>query len=350
MPYFLNDGLTVYDVSMPRQSIDSALRVSEPNAPPVPVEIQRTDRKSLPRRLAATHRSKLPKIVWLTLAIIWGSTWLFIKLGLDAGLPPFTFAGIRFVIASIILLIIIIIRRRPLPTDWRDWVLIAGTGVLAFGLNYGLLFWGEGRTSSGLAAILQTIIPVFGLVLAHLHLPEERITLPKLVGVVLGIAGVAIIFSNQMETGGPSAFQGSVAIVVGAFGAAYSNVLVKSRGGKLDYAVLAGGQMVCGLVPLLIIGITFEGNPLKLHWTPLAVLSLFYLAIVGSVVAFLLYYWLVRHMEVTKTMLIALFTPLLAVSLGMIVRGEELTWRIVAGGACIMAGIGVIVLKKLKRA
>jgi drug/metabolite transporter (DMT)-like permease len=301
----------------------------------------------LPRRLAATHRSKLPVIVWLILAFIWGSTWLFIKLGLE-DLPPFTFAGIRFVIAALILSTIIVIRRRPLPKDWRDWVLIAGTGVLAFSINYGLLFWGENRTSSGLAAILQTIIPVFGLVLAHLHLPEERITLPKLFGVVLGIAGVAIIFSNQMETGGASAFQGSVAIVVGAFGAAYSNVLIKSRGGHLDYAVLAGGQMVCGLVPLLTIGILFEGNPLRLRWTPLALLSLFYLAIVGSAVAFLLYYWLVKHMEVTRTMLIALFTPLLAVSLGMIVRGEELTWRIAAGGACIMAGIGVIVLRRMK--
>jgi drug/metabolite transporter (DMT)-like permease len=300
--------------------------------------------------LAATHRSKLPKIVWMILALIWGSTWLFIKLGLDANLPPFTFAGIRFVIAATILLIIIAIRHRPLPNDWRDWVLIAGTGVLAFGMNYGLLFWGEHRTSSGLAAILQTIIPVFGLILAHLHLPEERITPAKLFGVALGIAGVAIIFSNQMETGGASAFHGSVAIVVGAFGAAYSNVLIKKRGGHLDYAVLAGGQMICGLIPLLIIGILFEGNPLKLHWTPLALLSLFYLAIVGSVVAFLLYYWLVRHMEVTKTMLIALFTPLLAVSLGMLVRGEELTWRIAAGGACIMAGIGVIVLRRMKKA
>ncbi len=287
-------------------------------------------------------------LVWLTLAMIWGSTWLFIKLGLE-DLPPFTFAGIRFVIAAIILLTIIIIRRRPLPKDWRDWALIAGTGFFAFSINYGLLFWGEQRTSSGLAAILQTIIPVFGLVLAHLHLPEERITWQKFIGVVLGIGGVAIILSNQMETEGPSAFRGSVAIVVGAFCAAYSNVLIKSRGGKLDYAVLAGGQMIFGLIPLLIIGITFEGNPFKLHWTPLALLSLFYLAVVGSAIAFLLYYWLVRHMEVTKTMLIALFTPLLAVSLGMLVRGEQLTWRIAAGGACIMAGIGVIVLRRMKR-
>jgi drug/metabolite transporter (DMT)-like permease len=227
--------------------------------------------------------------------------------------------------------------------------LIAGTGFLTFTINYGLLFWGEQRTSSGLAAILQTIIPVFGLVLAHLHLPEERITWPKFVGVVLGIAGVALIFSNQMEMGGASAFQGSLAIVVGAFGSAYSNVLVKARGGRLDYAVLAAGQMIFGLVPLLIIGLIFEGNPLNLRWTPLALLSLFYLALVGSAVAFLLYYWLVRHMEVTKTMLIALVTPLIAVSLGMLVRGEELTWQIVVGGVCIMAGIGIIVLRKMKR-
>jgi drug/metabolite transporter (DMT)-like permease len=334
---------------MPRKRVESELDVIEPNAPPVPRAIQKAERQNLPRRLAATHYAKLPIIVWLILAMIWGSTWLFIKLGLE-DLPPFTFAGIRFVIAAIILLIIILIRRRPLPRRGQDWALIAGTGILAFSINYGLLFWGEQRTSSGLAAILQTIIPVFGLVLAHLHLPEERITWPKLVGVILGIAGVALIFSNQMAAGGPSAFQGSVAIVVGAFGAAYSNVLIKSRGGHLDYAVLAAGQMICGLVPLLIVGTAFEGNPFKLHWTPLAVLSLFYLAIVGSAIAFLLYYWLVRHMEVTKTMLIALFTPLLAVSLGMLVRGEQLTWRIAAGGACIMAGIGVIVLRKWKRA
>ena len=151
-----------------------------------------------------------------------------------------------------------------------------------------------------------------------------------------------------MEVGGASAFQGSVAIVVGAFGVAYSNVLIKARGGKLDYATLAAGQMICGLVPLLIVGISFEGNPLKLHWTPLALLSLFYLALVGSVVAFLLYYWLVRHMEVTKTMFISLVTPLIAVTLGMLVRGEELTWRIVVGGASIMAGIGVIAWRRMR--
>jgi drug/metabolite transporter (DMT)-like permease len=332
---------------MSQQTAERELDVAEPDVAPLSPEAQVVSTKSFTRRLATTHRSKLPIIVWLILCLIWGSTWLFIKLGLE-DLPPFTFAGIRFIIAALILCGIVLVRRRPLPKDWRDWVLIAGTGLMAFAINYGLLFWGEQRVSSGLAAILQTIIPVFGLVLAHLHLPQERITWPKLFGVVLGIAGVCLIFSNQMDVGGKSAFQGSVAIVVGAFAVAYSNVLIKARGGKLDYATLAAGQMICGLIPLLIVGISFEGNPLKLRWTPLALFSLFYLALVGSVVAFLFYYWLVRHMEVTKTMFISLVTPLIAVTLGMLVRGEELTWRIVVGGVSIMAGIGVIAWRRMR--
>jgi drug/metabolite transporter (DMT)-like permease len=294
------------------------------------------------------HRSKLPIIIWLVLSLIWGSTWLFIKLGLE-DLPPFTFAGIRFVIAAIILSIVIAIRRRPLPRAPRDWGLMAVTGLLAFSLNYGLLFWGEKRTTSGLAAILQTIIPVFGLVIAHLYLPEERITLRKMGGVVLGIIGVGLIFSNQFVAEGKSALWGSVAIVVGALGVAYSNVLVKARARHLDSAVLAAGQMVFGLIPLLLIGTIAEGNPLKLHWTPLALFSLFYLALVGSSIAFLLFYWLVRNMDVTKTMLISLVTPLIAVMLGMLVLNERLTWRIFLGGVVIISGIGLNIRRRILR-
>jgi drug/metabolite transporter (DMT)-like permease len=288
-----------------------------------------------------------PVIVWLILSLIWGSTWLFIKLGLQ-DLPPFTFAGVRFVIAASILLVVIAVRRMPLPRARRDWGLIALTGVMAFSVNYGLLFWGEHRTSSGLAAILQTIIPAFGLIIAHYYLPDERITLWKVCGIALGIAGVALIFSDQASVEGTSALAGSAAIVIGAFCVAYSNVLVKARARHIEPAVLAAGQMICGLVPLLLVGVTFEGNPFTFRWTPLALVSLLYLALVGSAIAFLLFYWLVRNMDVTKTMLIALVTPLFAVLLGLAVLGERLTWRTLAGGALIMSGIGVVVWRRLR--
>jgi drug/metabolite transporter (DMT)-like permease len=288
------------------------------------------------------------RLVWLLLCGIWGSTWLFIKLGLK-DLPPLTFAGIRFLIASTILFTIVAVRGVPLPRRLSDWSLLAITGILAFTLNYGLLFWGEQYISSGLAALLQSTIPAFGLVIAHFYLPGERMTSAKVFGVIMGVAGVGVIFSNQLSVAGSGALAGCAALVLGSVCAAYSNVLVKAKGKHLDLPILAASQMLCGLVPLLLVGIPREGNPFYFRWTPMAFVALFYLAIVGSVTAFLLYYWLIQNMDVTNTMLIALVTPVVAVTLGMLVLGEKLDWRTLAGGAMIMSGIGLIVIRGVRR-
>jgi drug/metabolite transporter (DMT)-like permease len=288
------------------------------------------------------------RIVWLILCGIWGSTWLFIKLGLE-DLPPLTFAGIRFVFASGILIAIILARGVRWPRQGSDWLVIAVVGLLQFSLNYGLVFWGERRIPSGLAAVLQSTFPAFGLVIAHFYLPDERITRKKVIGVLFGVAGVAIIFSDQLTIAGKGAFLGSIALVLSAFCGSYGNVLVKAYVTQIDPFVLAAGQMVCGFPPLLVVGIATEGNPFRFHWTPTAILALAYLVIVGSVIAFTLFYWLVRNMDVVNTMLIALVTPVVAVVLGMIVLHEQLNWRLFAGAACIISGIGFIVLRKRQK-
>jgi drug/metabolite transporter (DMT)-like permease len=289
------------------------------------------------------------RLVWLLLCCIWGSTWLFIKVGL-VDLPPITFAGIRFVIAAAILFFLIAFRKKSLPRESSDWSMLAITGILSFTLNYGLVFWGEQYISSGLASLLQATLPVFGLVIAHFFLPSERMTAAKVAGVLLGFAGVAVIFSNQLASPGRRAVAGSAALVLSAMCAACSNVLVKARGTNLDPTVIAAVQMFFGLIPLLVIGIPLEGNPFHYHWTPLAIICLFYLAIVGSVMAFVLYYWLMQNMDVTKTMLISLVTPVFAVLLGMLVLNEELNWRTFVGGAMIMFGISLIVLRRRREA
>src|SRR4029453_13909997 len=147
------------------------------------------------------------RLVWLLLCGIWGSTWLFIKVGL-ADLPPVTFAGIRVVIASSILFSLIAIRGKSLPRERSEWSLLATTGILSFTINYGAVFWGEQYISSGLASLLQATIPAFGLVIAHFYLPGERMTSAKILGVILGVVGVAVVFSSQLALSGPKALTG----------------------------------------------------------------------------------------------------------------------------------------------
>jgi len=281
-------------------------------------------------------------VVWVVLILIWGSTWIFIKLGLR-DLPPITFAGLRFLIAALVLWAIALSRGARLPRRGAEWRVLAWSGLIAIGLNYGLIFWGEVRITSGLAALLQATIPVFGLLIAHWYLPTERITWRKLLGVGIGLTGVAGIFYDELSIDGVAGLQGGLALLVSSLCVAYGNVLVKARLTQLDPSVLAGSQMVFGFVPLLAVGWWMEGSPFQLRWTPLAIGSLVYLSLIGSALAFLLYYWLVIRVEVTRTMLISLIIPVVALLVGNLTIGERLTSTILIGALAILVGISLIV-------
>lgn len=280
---------------------------------------------------------------WLGLCAIWGSTWLAIKIGLN-DLPPFLFAGLRFVVASGALFVACAVARVPVwPRAAGDWGFLAGTGVLTFFFNHGFLFWGEQFIPSGLAAVLQATIPGFGLLVAHWALPAEPLTARKVLGVLLGLAGVAWVFAHELHAGGADAAWGSAAVVFAAASVATGNVLVKRRGAHLPPASMAAWQMMFGFLPLLAVGCWREGSPLALRWTPAAVGCLVYLAIVGSAVAFYLYYWLTARMPVTNVMTVALVTPVMALILGWFALGETLSWRTAAGGGLVLLGTGLVV-------
>ncbi len=280
---------------------------------------------------------------WVALCLIWSSTWLAIKVGL-ADLPPISFCAIRFVIASGVLLLICA-GRFPFPRRLRDYWFLAFTGVLTFGVNYGLLFWGEQHVSSGLAAILQATIPTFGLIFAHFMLPTEPMRWERIAGAVLALGGVALICIKLLDFHGLMAFWGGIAIVIGAATVAYANVVIKARDTRFVPAVMAAWQMLFALVPLLLVGFWTEGNPLHFHWTRLAVGCLLYLALVGSVLAFLLFYWLLNRVAVTNLLTISLITPPLAVAFGWLVAGETLSRWSLLGAVLVLLGVALILSK-----
>lgn len=279
------------------------------------------------------------------LAFIWGTTWIFIKVGLGA-LPPLRFAAARFILSIAILFIIIKIQKIPLPTTAAQWRLIALTGILQFSINYSTVFWSEQYITSGLAAVLQATITVFGLVLAWIFLPDERITAQKVVAVVIGITGVAVIFNDQLRVENWFAFAACAAIVVGSYCAAQASVLVKAKAAGIHPASLVFCQMICGLPAILIYSLVQEGNPFSVSWSSTAIICVVYLAVFGTVAAFWLYYWLLDKVESTKAMMISLVTPLLAVVIGNLTLGETLPPLTFFGGLLVIASIGLIVFRR----
>ncbi len=290
----------------------------------------------------------LKVLVWVILCAIWGSTWIFIKIGLE-DLPPISFAVARFLLAVVILFVIIRVQKIPLPKTRKEWGLIALTGVLQFSVNYSMVFWSEQYITSGLAAVLQAMITVFGLILAWIFLPNERITKLKIFAICLGITGVGVIFYDQLKVQSFMAFLGCVGVVIGSYAAAQASILIKARGGAFHPAGLVFAQMICGLPAIIVYSLIAEGNPLTFHWTWRAAICVVYLTLFGTIAAFWLYYWLLSRIESTKAMMISLVTPLLAVVIGAIVLGETLPPQTGLGGLLIISSIGLIVFRRKAR-
>lgn len=253
--------------------------------------------------------------------------------------------AIRFLIAIAVLIAVSIGRTRLLPLRRSEYVVLGITGILMFAVNYTLLFWAELHISSGLAAVLQATIPIFGMFFAHWMLPDEPLRLQRLTGAIIALGGVTVICGRLLGFSGPLAFWGGVTVIVGAASAAYANVLVKARSLQLAPAMLAAWQMTFGIAPLLILGFTIDGNPAHFHWTTTAIFCLFYLAIIGSALTFLLLYWLLPRLTVAQLQSISLITPPGAVMLGWLMGGETFPLSSLLGAALVLTGVWMIFRK-----
>jgi drug/metabolite transporter (DMT)-like permease len=250
----------------------------------------------------------------------------------------------RFTIACLLLFIYLKYHSISFPMDIAAWRFMLVTGLMQFFLNYALLFWGEQYITSGLAAVLQSTIPIFGLILARIHL-NERISLVKVLSLLLGCAGVCIIFYDQLSVNGIMAFWGSLAVVVGGFCAAWSSVLTKQHGMHHHIVALMLGQMLVGQTALWITGLLGEGNPMQFSWTGKAWWCILYLACIGSIAAFGIYYWLLKRIEASQSMMISLVTPLFAVFIGTFFN-ESLPAHTIMGGVFIVGSIACIVFRR----
>lgn len=280
--------------------------------------------------------------LWWVTCLIWSSVWLFIKLGLR-DLPPVSFAAIRLLVAIAVFLPILLIRGVRLPRRAREWYVIAVAGLVLLGVNYALLFWGAQFIPSGMTAVLQAATPAFGLVFGHFMLDDEPFTLRALAAIAIGVVGVVLISADQLHLAGRRALLGCAAVTLGAACVGFAYVFVKRhRDLRIKPEVLTCGQMLCAAGPMLAFAAAREGNPFGLHWTPLAVACLLYLALAGSVGATWLNYWLLERMSAAALLSMALVEPLIAVLLGAAFLHERVTPGAALGGVLVLSSIFMI--------
>ena len=275
--------------------------------------------------------------VWILTCLIWSTVWLFLKLGVR-DVPPVSFAAMRLFIALLVMVPLTLAMRTPLPKHRREWGVIAGTGVILLGFNYALLNWGTRFISSGLTAVLQSITPAFALVFAHFLLPDEKMTLRKLGGLALGVAGITVIFWDQLHFGG-RAFTGSVTVTLGAVCVAFGYVVIRRSAKDIHPSAITTGQMLSAFVPLMLYAWVVEGNPTEIRWTSTAFLSATYLALFGSVIAAWLNYWLLARVGAVNLLIMGLVEPPIAVLLGAWILDETMNARAAIGSALILVSV-----------
>jgi drug/metabolite transporter (DMT)-like permease len=269
------------------------------------------------------------------LVIIWSSTWVAIKIGLE-DCPALLGAGIRFAAAGLLLLAIAAVQRRPLRTDW----LLAGVLALApFAFAYGLVYWGEQYVPSGLAAVLFGVLPLYTALLAGVLLPNEPLRAPLLVGVLIGIAGLALAFLESVELGAADrAALGAAALALAPLGAAVGSISQKRRAADLDAVVLNGWAMLVGGLLLLPVSALSEhwGDAV---WSAESIGSIAYLALFGSAIAFVTLTVLLRDISAQAMSFLAMLLPFGALMFGATLYDEPITARALGGAALVAAGL-----------
>lgn len=272
----------------------------------------------------------------LLLGAIWGASYLFIKVTV-ADIPPLTFVVLRTGIAGLILVAVLLLRKRRLPNS-RQWLALSVMGLLNALIPYGLIMWGELHISSSLAAVLNASMPLFTVVLAHFWAVNERINWFKGLGVLVGFGGVVLLLVPDLVEGMTYNLLGGLAVVGAGLSYAIAAVYARRSFRNEDPIMLSSGQLVTGFVMTLPLAFLFE-KPFAITPSLAAWGSLLALSVVGTAIAYVIYYWILDHGSSVQASLVTYIIPIGAMFWGWLILHETFHWTFFVGLAAILLGI-----------
>jgi drug/metabolite transporter (DMT)-like permease len=296
--------------------------------------------------MQTAHASRAPSKLVTNLCIallcaVWGSTWIVIRFGLR-DLPPITSGGVRFIVAGLAMCVVAaLFGRREGGTRPPAWLWIT-LGVCNFAISYGIVYSTESVLPSGLVSLLWGVFPMMMALSSHFFLPGERLHGAQWLGFVVGLGGLVLLFFTDLHGFGPRGIPAALFLFLSPLVSCLGNTLVKLRGGGMSSLALNRNAMLLG-AGLLCAFAALTESELDVHWTPRAIASVAYLGLLGTTLTFGLYFWLMRYVDAHKMSLISYVTPAIGLALGAAFADEPITRYTIAGAACILLGVVLVV-------
>ena len=275
----------------------------------------------------------------MLLSLLWGGAFFLIELGLR-GFPPNTLVFLRMAIAAPLMLIVLWFLKQKLPTDAKSWKQLFILGAINAALPFILFFWGQTQIDSGLASVLNATTPLWGVVTAHFLTRDEKATPARMIGVLLGMAGIIVMVGTEALSGITGSVLAQLACLTAtlsyAFAAIYGRTLSQST---MSPMVIATGQVITAAILMLPIAVIVD-QPWTLPtpgWDAWA--GAIGLAIPSTAVAYFFYFKLIDRAGASNAMLVAFIMPVIAIILGVVALGETVELKEIAGASLIALGL-----------
>jgi len=279
------------------------------------------------------------------ICLIWGSSWAAVQIGIES-IPPLFSLGIRFAIASIILGIIVLTKHLDIPRTRKFWSLVFIMCLTSFTVPFVLIYWAQLKVGSGLASVLFATYPFWVAIVSHFILQNEKITPARIIGVVIGFLGVTFIFNNGFYGVSIKVLFGMAAIILGSIIQAFGLVYLRRLGSDAHPVTLNFCSMFFSALPLFAASLVFEDHS-NMVFNASTIGSILYLSIFCTVVTFVIYFWLVKHVEAVILSLSAFITPVIAVVIGVVFMNEKISDDVYIGTALVLVGVAFATLGDL---
>ncbi len=291
-------------------------------------------------------------LAFIALGTIWGSSFLWIKIAVQEA-NPITLVAFRLLFGICGLLVVVLFTRPKWPLDSKTWIMLTILGIFNNALPYALISWGEQYIDSAVAAILNSTTPLFTMIIANFFLRDDRLTISRLAGLLVGFGGIIVLVSRDLSTGVQLNILGQGAVLLASFSYGCSSVFARRTTKGISPVLQAliplfGADLIMWIGAIgisqsqIVASVAASFKTLLeriLPNLPLTWIAMLWLGFLGTGVAYLLFFYLLHSVGPTRTTLVTYVFPIIGVILGVIFLGETMDWHLFVGGGLVVGSI-----------